>query len=117
MLIANNDFTGNAAYYDAVGIYIRAKTSTGVLLNNIDFVNEDNVECGGYLVQENMFSSNFGCPTKSGAIFKFTCIDEDTEIMLNDESDSTNILSSEMDDMISFKGNNEQYLAIAFTKF
>lgn len=78
VLIANNSFYANGAYYDTAGIYIRAYTSSGVDLNNVGFTSETDVQCGGYLIKQNYFLKNYGCPSYGGSSLKFDCLDSST---------------------------------------
>ena len=56
LLIADNKFTRNSAFYSTIGIYIRAFTSPGMSIFNINPSAESDLQCGGYYLFRNTFT-------------------------------------------------------------
>lgn len=93
VIIHDNSFTNNEAYVASTAIFIRAR---GPASDDIYFTIPSNgdVYCGGYHIQDNYFESNLGCPTISGGVLAFECVNADegaydNDYRLNNEADST----------------------------
>ena len=84
IIIAENTFTFNAAYFGAVGIYIRQQMAPGKYLNSLNPTSESDLQCGNYYIYKNIFSDNFGCPAYVSSIVNFDCVDDANTYTLND---------------------------------
>ena len=61
VLVAKNTFTNNGAYFGSVGIFIRQEAESGKYPTQVAPTVESELQCGGYLLQENSFTNNGGC--------------------------------------------------------
>mmetsp|Transcript_9850 Transcript_9850/g.9703 ORF Transcript_9850/g.9703 Transcript_9850/m.9703 type:complete len:114 (+) Transcript_9850:2344-2685(+) len=71
VLIADNTFTYNFAYFSAIGVFIRAFTESGK--SSIDIISSDvdsetDLQCGRYYIYDNNFTQNMGCPIYGGSV-------------------------------------------------
>jgi len=74
VLIASNNFTLNAGFFDSNVIFIRARgPTTGSIYTIIP--SDGNVFCSGYRFDSNIFYQNFGCQGSAGGVIKFECVD------------------------------------------
>jgi len=77
VLIAENVFEYNFAYYQASGIFIRAFTETGKSTVTGTFSSESELQCGGYTLYKNEFWTNYGCPTYHSPVVQIDCMSLD----------------------------------------
>jgi hypothetical protein len=50
VLIAANTFDTNTAYFDTIGIFIRARAQSVASTTTIDPSSQSDLQCGGYLI-------------------------------------------------------------------
>ena len=73
VIIAGITFNRNIGYIDSSVIYIRARGPIGKdVYTAIPGINE--AFCGGYTIQSNIFTNNYGCLFTSGGLIKFECV-------------------------------------------
>ena len=71
-MIYGNHFKDTFSFFSTQAIFIRNVVSALAEEDNITL--ESDLNCGGYLVQDNEFENNFSCPLYGGGVFKFECI-------------------------------------------
>jgi hypothetical protein len=73
VLIGGGTFTRNVGYVDSSVIHIRAR---GPPSKDVYSTVPGSTEsfCGGYTIQKNTFTNNFGCTFTTGGVVKFECV-------------------------------------------
>ena len=111
IVIAENTFSYNAAYFGAVGIYIRQQMAPGKYLNSLNPTSESDLQCGNYYIYKNSFSDNFGCPAYVTSVVTFDCVDDANTYALNDGYTFTAPVFTAAT-LTSYKANANTYAAI-----
>ncbi len=75
VIIGGVSFEKNSGYVDSNVIYIRGRGPASTDVYSPLSVGTD-AYCGGYLIQKNTFTSNFGCVLTSGGVIKFECVND-----------------------------------------
>jgi hypothetical protein len=75
VLIGGVTFTRNIGYVDSSVIYIRARGPSTPFKDVYTTVPGSTESfCGGYTIQKNTFTNNFGCTFTTGGVVKFECV-------------------------------------------
>ncbi|CDW82426.1 UNKNOWN [Stylonychia lemnae] len=84
-ILGKNAFYQNFGYYDTNVVYIRAR---GVSNSDIytTLPDNNNIFCGGYLIESNTFEQNNGCVFHSGGTLTLQCVNDlATQSTINDQ--------------------------------
>ena len=115
VLIAKNTFTNNGAYFGSVGIFIRQQAESGKYPTQVAPTTESELQCGGYLLQENSFTNNGGCTKYSRSMVQIECVESGFTIQNNDDSVYTLTFADDSATLTNYKTNLANYKAVSET--